>query len=207
MSNRQGTERNDAAGRATDEEGHTQYLQRLHSLGPLLEERRIAMGISQREMSRRTGIAQSTLSRLESGSFDTDIGLRYLPAMASGYGLPALELLEHVFPGLVQERGGLEGDPELTTELRPTKAYERSILGLKEQISALRREVQGIRDAQHELGEQLVEAISEMRSLARELRPQPGGVAVEQALPEGSPPCLPTSAEKKRPLRRLQTMK
>jgi transcriptional regulator with XRE-family HTH domain len=158
-----------------DEEEHAQYMQRVRKLGPLLEERRVAMEISQREMSRRTGMAQSVISRLESGNYDMDLALRYLQAIATGYGIPALELIEFVFPGLLHgSPASSTPQPELpTTELRPTKAYERSILALKEQIASSRREtqrqLQELQAGQQELAQQVELLLSEVRGLTGQL--------------------------------------
>jgi transcriptional regulator with XRE-family HTH domain len=205
-----------------DEQAHGQHLERVRQLGSYLEDRRISMGISQREMSRRTGIAQSQLSRLESGSYDLDLGLRFLPLLSKGYEVHLSELIERVFPELVHQAPV----PDVVTlEVRPTRAYERSLATIQEGITALRTESAGIvelqkrietmwqgmealRSSQEAVTEQITEALAVVMMAAKDfnaLREAMASMSISRHGVVPSPhPIAPRDPEEEKPPRRAK---
>jgi micrococcal nuclease len=78
--------------------------------GPLLKFERIRSGVSQRELSRRSGISQSTLSLLESGSSNFRIETLEQYAAALGKKLNLISKDSELFHYTAQVRSVYDGD-------------------------------------------------------------------------------------------------
>lgn len=59
-----------------------------------LRDVRLSKGLSQSELARRSGVAQSVISRHEAGKFET-VNLEQLWRLAEGLGVHARELFAH----------------------------------------------------------------------------------------------------------------
>jgi transcriptional regulator with XRE-family HTH domain len=98
---------------------------RLEALGALLREERLAAGLSQRELSERTGVSNAYLSQLERGRHEPS--LRVLASIASTLGLSLASLLERAgvldagearAPRVPATEGAILADPALSEPQR-----------------------------------------------------------------------------------------
>lgn len=144
-----------------------EHIERIHALGRMLRTHRARKGETQQAVSQRAEVAQTLLSRLESGHTD-DFALKLLPKLATGYGLPIIELLEIVYPDVGLEKLKTE---VVSIELKPPRAFEARIEDLRQQMVTY----------QEELDARLAQNQKETRAFLRKLqRMVEGSSATEQ---------------------------
>lgn len=65
-----------------------------NKLGPRIRQFRMMLDWSQRYLSKRSGVDQSKLSRVENGEASTSLTIEELSQIAEAFGLTAMEMLD-----------------------------------------------------------------------------------------------------------------
>lgn len=144
------------------DEDQALHIERMRALSRLLISKRREMGLSQREIARRSGLPQSRISRIEAGTHERDIGLRVMPPLSEGYGVPLVELLAIFYPDLSDSE---TRDDILNIKIEPTKSFERSVMELRATVIASNSKLEAtLTQAIENLQTSQEEALAEIRN-------------------------------------------